>query len=36
MAVEDVDAGVFSQLNQTVQDAQTHIEHNDAGSAGIR
>tara|TARA_E500000178_G_scaffold50805_1_gene46385 strand:- start:1221 stop:1847 length:627 start_codon:yes stop_codon:yes gene_type:complete len=35
MAVEDVDAGVFSQLKQTVQDAHTHTEHNDAGNPNI-
>jgi len=35
MAVDDVDAGVFTQLKQIVNDAHTHSEHNDEGNPNI-
>ena len=35
MAVEDVDAGVFTQLKQIVVDAHTHTQHNDEGNPNI-
>ena len=35
MAVEDVDAGVFTQLKQIVDDAHTHSQHNDEGNPNI-
>ena len=35
MAVEDVDAGVFTQLKQIVNDAHTHRQHNDEGNPNI-
>src|SRR6056300_108638 len=35
MAVEDVDAGVFTQLKSMVEEAHTKQEHNDEGNPNI-
>jgi len=35
MAVEDVDAGIFTQLKSIVNDAHQHKEHNDEGNPNI-